>query len=201
SILLSNIKKMNLEQGFKNIVQEINSILNNIGDSPLTFEYIKDHFIEFIEKMMTSIDDIGIAKNIPELFKKYNYDYDSYCDSDEGFQKILNVIEKVLISNEDELKYYRENDVTEIEEVKDIYYELNEIENDLKSQLFPNNDLNYNFGIEADDEYWKYRIIENKERIAFEEEQAVEDYKYYREMENKEKGEDRAIEDLFIKHT
>jgi len=192
---------MNLEQGFKNIVQEINSILNNIGDSPLTFEYIKDHFIEFIEKMMTSIDDIGIAKNIPELFKKYNYDYDSYCDSDEGFQKILNVIEKVLISNEDELKYYRENDVTEIEEVKDIYYELNEIENDLKSQLFPNNDLNYNFGIEADDEYWKYRIIENKERIAFEEEQAVEDYKYYREMENKEKGEDRAIEDLFIKHT
>ena len=85
-------------------MQKLEYVLLHLGDAPQTFNYIKDNFIEVIEKTMDTIDDSDNAKQIPILFEKYEHNYDDYTKSDEGFEKLISVIESVLQSSEDDLK-------------------------------------------------------------------------------------------------
>jgi len=161
---------------------------------------IKSKFYQFIDKILTSTDDIEISKNIPILFKKYAFDYDAYIESEEGTSKLLDLIENVLQSNEEGLIDDRKNSVTNNEGLDEIYDELYDIEKDLMGNLFPNTYISYDFGIKPEPKFWEDKIKENMERIAHEEAEADGQMDYYKDFQSSFESEENAIDDLFVKH-
>jgi hypothetical protein len=201
-VLLEYFRRLDFKIGFSGVAGKLDYILQNIGDSPMTYEYIASNFIDIIECMMLSIDDSDIANNLPEFFEKYGYNYIEYIETKKGSEILLDVVESVLLSNEDSLKYDKQDSAIDNDVVDEIYDELYEIENDLMSQLFPDKEIAHDFGINPDTDFWLEKINENKDRFAYEESQAEAYYEdYYRENEFVEENEDKAIEDLFVKQS
>lgn len=200
SVLLYNLKQLDFKNSFTGIVSKINFVLESIEDSPLSYDYIKANFYLFIDKILTSTDDIEISKNIPILFKKYEFDYDAYIESEEGTSKLIDLIENVLQSNEVGLIDDKKNSVTNNDELAEIYDELDDIEKDLMGNLFPNSYISYDFGIKPEPKYWEDKIKENMERIAHEEAEADGQMDYYKDFQSSFESEENAIDDLFVKH-
>lgn len=199
-VLLEYFKLLDLTKGFAGLVTKLDYVLDNIGDSPMTFEYIKTNFIQIIESLMSSNEDSDVASNIPSLFEKYEVNYTEYIETDNGFNKILDVIGDVLGYNEDSLKDEKQESAYDYTIVDEIYDELYDLENDLKTVLFPDTDVSYDFGITPDSSYWDEKIQENIGKSEYEESQAEAYYEdYYREDRSVQENEENAINELFTK--
>lgn len=199
-VLLEYFKLLDLTKGFAGLVTKLDYVLDNIGDSPMTFEYIKKNFILIIESLMSSNEDSDVASNIPSLFEKYEVNYSEYIETDNGFNKILEVIGDVLAYNEDSLKDEKQESAFDYTIVDEIYDELYDLEKDLKSVLFPDTDVIYDFEIAPDSSYWDEKIQENIGRSEYEESQAEAYYEdYYREERSVQENEENAINELFTK--
>lgn len=81
-----------------------------------------------------------------------------------------------------------------------LYEEIYQIEQELKSELFPNTSFDYNFGIEMDKSYWEEKIEENFRKES-KYEAMNDDYNadYYYDIIDNDSSEEDAIDDLFIK--
>lgn len=200
TLLLEHFKEIDFSESWLSILQKLEYVLLHLGDAPQTFNYIKDNFIEVIEKTMDTIDDSDNAKQIPILFEKYEHNYDDYTKSDEGFEKLISVIESVLQSSEDDLKSEKKDEIINIDEVADLYDEINSLERELKYELFPNTSFEYDFGVDMDKTYWEDKIEDNIVKAASNEAMS-EDYDkdYYKEARFESNSEENAIDDLFIK--
>lgn len=200
TLLLEHFKEIDFSESWLSILQKLEYVLLHLGDAPQTFNYIKDNFIEVIEKTMDTIDDSDNAKQIPILFEKYEHNYDDYTKSDEGFEKLISVIESVLQSSEDDLKSEKKDEIINIDEVADLYDEINSLERELKYELFPNTSFEYDFGVDMDKTYWENKIEDNIVKAASNEAMS-EDYDkdYYKEARFESNSEENAIDDLFIK--
>jgi len=199
SLLLDNFKRIDFSSGVWPILQKMQYVLLNLGDAPLTIDYIKNHFDTIITGLVRSISEVEEAEKIPEIFRKYEQDYDKYLESDEGFTNLLKVIESVLKANEEALKDEKEGEIKDTSDVDEIYDEIHDIEQDLKQTLFPNTTFDYDFGIEADYGYWEEKIEENLERAAAEEAEAEMYFEQYKMDQFERRSEDDAIDDLFHK--
>ena len=138
--------------------------------------------------------------NIPMLFEKYENNYNDYYESALGFQNLINVIESVLQNSEDNYKSDIKDEVKNIDEVTNLYDNIYTIESELKSKLFPDTYLDYDFGIEMDAQYWEYKIEENIEKS----EQYSSGYDDYFDHYSKDTryvpyNQDAVIDDLFSK--
>lgn len=201
TLLLEHFKQISFSESCWDILEKVEFFLSNLGDAPQTFNYIKNNFIEIIEKMMGSISESKDAKKIPSLFEKYEHNYDEYTETDEGFSNLIDVISSVLERNEDGLKSERKDEVKDIKEVNEIYEELSTIETELKYSLFPNVSFDYDFGIDIDDDYWSEKI-ENNIIKAARNDAMYEDYDgFYRKESRVDKSEENTIDDLFTKTT
>lgn len=200
TLLLEHFKQIVFTESWSNILQKIEYVLLNLGDAPETFDYINENFIKIIEMIMASISDPDNAKQIPVLFKKYNHSYDEYIETDEGFRNLIDVIENVLQNNEEEVKNERKDEVKNFDEVLEFYYEIDELEKELKNELFPYTSFSYDFGVGLDDSYWKGKITENLENLERNEEMQLEyGEEYYKEAMYESINEENAIDDLFVK--
>lgn len=199
TLLLDNFKGINFSDRIWPILQKLQYVMLNLGDAPLTNEYIKSQFEIIIAGMIRSISEVEEAEKIPELFRKYEQDYDKFTESDEGFENLLEVIDSVLKTNEETLKDEKESEIKDMSDVDEIYDEIYEIEQDLKQTLFPNTTFDYDFGIEADHSFWEDKIEENLKRAAAEEAEAEMYYEQYKENQFERRSEDEAIDDLFHK--
>ena len=200
TLLLEHFKKIVFTENWSKILKNIEYVLLHLGDAPQTFDFIKENFIGIIEKMMDSITESENARKIPSLFAKYNHDYDDYNESEEGCENLLSLIETVLQSNEEDLIKERRDDVKELDQVSDIYYEIDSLEREMKDELFPNTTIFHDFGIEMNDDYWKEKIKENIDRAErIEEMESDYNEDYYKEAMYESYNEENAIDDLFVK--
>lgn len=163
----------------------------------MTIDYIKNNFIKIIECLMSAIENSDIAVNIPILFVQYGYNYQEYIESDKGFNCIIELIESVIQSNEESLKDEKQESAFDYSVVDEIYDELYEISDHLKSQLFPSIDVDYEFIVKPDKEYWDKKINENITRTEYDESQ-IKEYHKEHYIENVI-DEEEAIDELFIK--
>jgi len=199
-VLLEYFRLLDLTRGVAGLVSKLDYVLDNIDDSPMTYEYIRKNFIQIIESLMSSTEDTDVASNIPSLFEKYEENYTDYIETDQGFNKMLDVIGDVLDYNEDSLKDEKQESAFDYTPVDEIYDELYDLENDLKTVLFPDVNISYDFGISPDRSYWDEIIQENISRSEYEESQAEAYYEdYYREERSVQENEENAIDELFTK--
>lgn len=201
TLLLSHFGKLSFKEGWSSILQKLEYVLLNIGDAPQTFKFVKDNFIEIIEKMMCSISEYRNASQIPTLFEKYEYDYEDYLENNEdGTQNVLSMIESVLQSSEDDIRSQHEDDIKDIDGVSELYDEIQTLEQDLVADLFPNTSIDYDFNVSMDYRYWERKVEENVHKSEMESSK-FEDYDedYYRESLYESRSEDNAIDDLFTK--
>ena len=197
NLLLDKLKKVELtSRNLKEYYDSIVYMLLNLGDAPLTYDYIKANFIEIIERLMLEINDEENAKNISILFEKYDRNLDEYHETNSGLNNLLNLIEKVLKKDEDRIIRDHKHRITDFDAITEYYEEISTTESQLISSLFPNSIIHYDFGIKIDDKYWN-EIIEKNIR---QEEEKNEDYDdYYRDIAFEEENDVSAIEDLFSK--
>ena len=199
SILLKHFNQLTYIDSWSDILFKIEYVLLNINDAPQTFEFIKENFIAIIEKMMCSISNYHGALQIPILFAKYDHNYDEYSETDEGFENLIEVIECILQSNEEAMKYDRKDEVKNIDEVYQHYDEIYSLEQELKDELFPNASVEYDFRYDMDKSYWEEIIEENIVKEA-RNDAMRDDYNedFYRESRFEAFNEDNAVDDLFI---
>lgn len=199
SLLLEHFKQISFTGSWRSILDKIEYFLINVGDAPLTYEYIKDNFIRIIEKMMYSISSYSNASKIPDLFKKFHHDFEEYSESEDGHNSLIEVIESVLQSSETDIDE-RENEINNLDEVTDLYDEIYTLEEDLTSELFPSSSIDYDFKIEMNTSHWQKKIEENSKRLDAEASR-FEDYDedYYKEARFESNNEERAIDELFKK--
>lgn len=196
TLLLEHFKQISFTEYWGDILEKIEYFLLNLGDSPLTFDYIKGTFVLIIEKMMDSISDAEQSKQIPVLFQKYEQNYDEYTESDEGFNKLIGVIECILENNDEDIKKEHKSSVKDIQDVSYYYDELNSLESQLKYTLFPNTFFDYDFGIGMDTDYWEEKIKENKEE-AERNELRDDGYDDHYDSMSEKHNEDESIDALF----
>ncbi|MDD4528165.1 MAG: restriction endonuclease [Candidatus Margulisbacteria bacterium] len=200
TLLLEYIQKLDYEGKWSYILPRIEYFLLNLGDAPQTRKYIKENFIKLVERIMASIDEVEDAKLIPKLFEEFGFDYKDYSESESGSNKLINLIESVLLNAEDNLKDDKKGNITDIDGANEIYDEIAEIENELSKELFPDIAFNHNFGIEIDEAYWAEIIDENKMKQWENESDDYRNNSYYKNESILDSfNEDLAIDDLFVK--
>jgi Holliday junction resolvasome RuvABC ATP-dependent DNA helicase subunit len=199
SLLLKYLELIDFTSSIKIILSKLNYVLMSIKDSPLTIQYIQTNFIMILEGMMASTWDLDIAKNIPDLFSKYSQNYDEYYESDSGFDKLITVVENTLKAQEQEIIEDKGNSITDENELNEMYSELEDIENDLRSKLFLTSSFVYDFGITPNLDDWSSKMKENAERIDRETEDSEGFDSHYEHLDFNPLEEEHAIDDLFTR--
>jgi hypothetical protein len=200
NLLLEHFIKITFSESWDNILPKIEYFLLNLSNAPQTFRHIKENFIKIIEKVMDSISQYTYALSISELFKKYENSYEEYSESQDGFNKLLDVMQSILYSSEEDIRSQHEDDIQDIDVITNLYDEIQTLETDLKSELFPNTNFEYNFNVDIDWDYWKNKIEENIKKAEIEFLKSDDyDKEYYHESMHESRSEDAAIDDLFTK--
>lgn len=195
-LTLKHFKQLSFDGPWYSILRKMLYVLENLGDAPQTIYYIKENFITIVEQLMRSIDDELDASTIPALFERYKFDFTEYVNTASGNENIIYLIEAVLKSNEKTFQQERRDEVRDMDDVELIYDDLDEIKRSLVYNLLADVYFDYDFGLDIDKEYWKYKIAEN---IEFEEQSQPEndDYDYHRDIAFDRMDEDTIIDDLF----
>lgn len=196
-LTLKYFQALKFEESWTSIYSLIDGVLLKLGDAPETIDFIKNNFLIIIEKLASAIDSRLYALEIPHYFEIYDQDYERYVESEEGFSSLIDMMDNVLRSSEEELRLEKTDEIASIDEASEIYNQISEIEGDLKSELFPGTNLYHDFGIGLDEEYWNEIIASNRKRDGLEEDD-YEDH-YFRDPDIEISNENQMIEDLFSK--
>ncbi|AEV31784.1 hypothetical protein Oweho_0771 [Owenweeksia hongkongensis DSM 17368] len=199
SLLSDFFSSIDFEEGVEMVGEKLEGLLLNLGDSPLTYSFIKDNFIRIIEALMTSMTELDNAKVVPELFEKYEQNYEEYSETEKGLDRLISLVTNVLVSKEEELKYDKKDEVKAMTEVESIYDDVYSIEYELMSELLPNLTEDHDFEIGIDESYWKGQIEENIDNDLKAEHEAEMYQEQYKEAAFESRNEESAIDDLFIK--
>lgn len=200
ALLLEYFQQISYTESWRYILQKIEYFLLNIGDAPKTYNYIKDNFIEIIEKMMSHIHDFNNARQIPKLFEKYGHNYPEYMKTDKGHETIIYMIDNIWQEIEEQLVRDRENGINSMDEVEELYYEINYLVSELIDELFLNTCSVSGFGTGIDINYWMEKIEENQEKMEKEKLRNDDDFDDYYYNKNSGTNEDILIDDLFEKY-
>lgn len=194
-LLFENFKKINFnDNGYAHY--QLLYVLNNIGDSPETIEFIKNNFIKIIESLMKLTYDVDDAKIIPILFDKYSQLYTEYYESDEGFDNLTNTITNVLKEYEEESIRNQKFQVTDMSDVEFIYDEISSLERELQNKLFPTLYVSNDYGISLDEDFWESQIKENIQMSDIENDI---NFEHYKESIYEINSEEEDIDNLFEK--
>lgn len=175
----------------------IHRALENLEDSPLSFEYIKDNFIEIIEKLMSCIDDTLYSEDIPELFEKFEINFEDYTNTENGKIIIEQLVERIIVKTEEEYKDSIKDEALDISDIEKVYDDLNQIKEDLFDIFTVNEDIKVQLNFDLDKTYWEDIIEEN---VMRKEKRDFEQYEYYESMKDEKpivESEESRIEKLF----
>lgn len=179
---------------------DFKKMIDNLEDSPSSFEFIQTNFLDIIENIIDSIDDEIYSTDIVLLFEKYNIDYQEYLNSPRGKNKITELIQNIVSTTEDNYRYNFKDEVEDFNKIESLYSEINDIKDNLFENLAIGNVINDDFDVEIDKEYWEEQIEENLMKIQMRESERYE-YDYERKIENKNpevpENIEQKIENLF----
>lgn len=197
TILLENFKKIDFDESW-GIGDELLYVLLNVGNSPQTTNFIKANFIKLMEIIFETIYDESDANEIVGLFKKYDHDFERYRKTDRGLSNLVELIERIVESLEENLKSEHEGAVESLEEVYEAYYEIKEAEDRLSIMLLPN-PTDYSSSIEMDEYDWEEQIKENIANNPKYDASRYDHEEHYRETSSNTYSEDEEIDNLFHK--
>lgn len=197
SILLEILSKINLDNIWW-IRHNLEYVFENIENCPKSEKYISDNFNLIINSYIEKIEDIEVAIKLPFFFKRFDYDFDSYTDSEEGQLKIIDLISNLVVKSEEDMISSHKDSIFNIEEIDEIIYnDLNDRKQRLLNELLPNTifDIPRHFEIED----WEKQIKTNSdnEEESFRREKNRD--QYYEQLEYNTKIENVKIDDLFYK--
>lgn len=167
--------------------------IENLEDSPLSFEFIQTNFLEIIENLIDLIDDELYSTDIILLFEKYEIDYQDYLKTPRGKNKISELIQNIVSVTEENYRDNIKDEVDDFSKIEDIYSEINDIKKNLFETLAVEGIINDSFDVEIDKSYWEERIDENLFKIQCREAERYE-YEYERKMEGKDSEPQKNIE-------
>lgn len=188
---LSIFEKLEFEN-FKFVMIDFVDALINIKNAPKSTKKIKEEFFTIIDSLLTEIDQTHIALKLPELFKLYEFDFDSFTKSDNGNDKITGLIIRLVEKTEKELyENYKDSLLDNYDTISLVYDGLDNIKNKLIDNLNPK--LIIDVPRLLADETIEEQIIINKQNVVSSEKRTQVLESYY---EN-EKNQLEKIDDLF----
>lgn len=186
--ILERIEFRNLRLVMNEFVEALMSIQN----APNSTKKIQNVFFTIIDALLTEINQAHVALKIPELFKLYGFDFNSYINSDSGNEKVTELIIGLVEKTENELYENNKDSLSNNDDIDNFVYD--ELEN-VKNKLIKN--LNPNLLIDVPKllttETIEEQIILNKKNVVSSEKRTQELETYY---EN-EKNQLEKIDDLF----
>lgn len=197
AILLENFKKINFEDSW-GIGDELLYVLLNVGNSPQTINFIKANFIRLIEIIFEAIYDETDANEIVGLFKKYDHDFNLYQKTERGLSNLIELIERVADSLEENFKSEFEGSVESIEEVYEAYDGIKDAEDRLCIRLLPD-PIDYSSSIEMDEYNWEEQVKINIAHNPKYDASRYDHEEHYREISSNLHSEDEEIDNLFHK--
>lgn len=183
-ILFEHLSAIQFQQSWHSIIDNISFVFYSIwnSDLPQTIQYIKDNFQKIAEHFILSIDEIDLINEIPDIFKLFDQNYNEFVKSEKGQEILLEVANTILFYSEENLLHTYKHQVTSMDEVYSHYDELDSIENSIKTTLFHDIDIDFNFKYTIDESIWIEYIKEN---------QQDDDYEDYRNYKNNPSYEER----------
>lgn len=199
NVFLKHLKTLDYSENWDYFVfsEVLNSLLI-IKDCPQTETYVKKNFIKIVEKLMLRADSDLEAEQIINLFDKYEQDYVEFSKSKDGESTIIQMIENIIETTEDELSEQIKDEVTDFAKVEEIYDEIFATREKLIEDLFP--DLSYRLilEVELDKNRWDDIIEENQMRENMREYDSWEENEFSKEnSDSDEYSETEKINDLF----
>jgi len=174
------------------VMNELVEALMGVQNAPKSTKKIQEVFFAIINQLLTEINLTHIALKLPELFKLYEFDFNSFTNSDNGNEKITGLIIKLVEKTEEELYENYKDSLLDNEDTNSLVYD--ELEN-LKNKLIEN--LNPGLMIDVPrlltNETIEEQITKNQQNVVSSEKRTQELRTYH---EN-EKNQLKKIDDLF----
>ena len=135
---------------------------------------------------------------LPLIFEKFDYKFQEYTNDEIGQEKLVNLISRVVTTQEKNLMSSFKDSIESWEEYDNLIYdEINELKGNLLNELCPDVsfDIPKHFKDEVLEEQLKNNEINFQESIKREKKRD----RYYEEMQYKSDIELKKIDDLFYK--
>lgn len=198
-LMLSLIKKIDFTGDLHFVSRNLESLLLELTNAPLTQNHIASNFRDIVEGIIGTYYDLEDAEKIPLLFKKYGQDFQDYQESHTGSEILRGLIKGMLRFAEDEFVDERQEEIKDIRESELLDEKLGQLEETSREILLPEGAEEVQYELSHDIDFWSDKVQSNNARFLKEEENAMdyeEDYRYHAfEAESVE----QSIEDLFDK--
>ena len=143
---------------------------------------------------------MDMVSEILDIFLLFDQDYKTFSESERGEELLIDVAKIILKNTEENLKITYKDQVSNMEDVEKYYNEINDLENDLKSILFPETNVYFSYDYEIEEEFWHEHIANNMRDYEY-------DFDYRKNREYKHRptvdetkdmqSEEDMIDDLF----
>ena len=156
-LLLEYLQKIDFSNNVWWIKDNLIYLLLNLGDAPMTRNYIVSNFQMIVESLINAIDNEQGAKKIPDIFKYYAIDYDVFTAMPTIKEKLIIMLKKVYKNREDLIKLIWQDRVNSFIAVESLYSSIKKENIELAKLLIDSNYTTDNW-FETDKEFWGKRI-------------------------------------------
>jgi len=181
--------------------------LKNIQNADKSIEFIKANFYKILDCLLFELDNYNLAKEIPEIFDLYGFDFAVFVESEIGNRAIIDLIMRTIEKSEKELFNSNKDSITKKNELDDlIYEELDELKDNLIENLIPglaieiprqlseeevDEQIKINYQNEIESEERVQNLTQYSENDIQNEVQKIEDLFYVDQLINDETDEDK----------
>jgi hypothetical protein len=113
-------------------------VLQNVQNAPKSVNKIKELFYELIDWLIEGMNDSNLASFIPDLFNQYDFDFETYLNTENGNEKMTELIFNVVEKAEMEIYDSKKGTIRYKEELVELVYEeLETIKSSIIGRLNP----------------------------------------------------------------
>lgn len=204
-VVLRILEEIDLSTPIKDKEVYIN-FLKNIKNADKSIEFIKANFYKILDCLLFELDNYNLAKEIPEIFDLYGFDFAVFVESEIGNRAIIDIIMRTIEKSEKELFNSNKDSITKKNELDDlIYEELDELKDNLIENLIPglaieiprqiseeevDEQIKINYQNEIESEERVQNLTQYSEYDIQNEVQKIEDLFYVDQLINNETDED-----------
>lgn len=194
--LFTKISWTNINSSF-DAKQLLRSLLRlNYNANINAYQYLAKNIYSILEEIYSRIDSSAYVLEIREALEIFGYSYEEFIQSPDGMRIIEKYIINVLTSEEEDLTFSLEDEVTNINDLDVIQEKLDSIKYTMYSDLEIDGIIEVEYTFDINYDRWNDRIelnIQNRKLIGEER----KNYSFEEVVSASEKNIDRKINALF----